>query len=95
MALDNPDLDVVTLKFLENSLRIRGVNDAITGSAQPQITRQSLAGVTLNVPPLAAQKEYENVLKPVREAKTSNGIHLAHLDTLFASLQTRAFAGEL
>lgn len=42
MALDDPDRSMVTPGYLEWVLRLRGLADSITGSAQPQITRQSL-----------------------------------------------------
>src|SRR5439155_6471090 len=57
MALDDLDETVVMLKFVGWSLEARGLEDTITGSAQPQITRTSLEIVELPIPPLAEQQE--------------------------------------
>ena len=95
MALDNLDTDVVTLSYMEQALRVRGVDDAITGSAQPQITRQSLGGVKVLVPPVDLQREFEMRVERLRSAQPKLQSHAHELDTLFASLQSRAFAGEL
>jgi hypothetical protein len=38
-------------------LEARGLEDTITGSAQPQITRTSLESVELSIPPLSEQQE--------------------------------------
>ena len=49
MALDDLD-DSVHQKFLYYVLKNRGFNDVITGSAQPQITRDGLSKIILNIP---------------------------------------------
>lgn len=56
MALDELDENVVNLYYLHFTLAKRGLNDTITGSAQPQITRESLSSVVVNLPPLDEQK---------------------------------------
>lgn len=62
MALDDLDESAVDLKFLYYTLQRRGLSDSITGSAQPQITRQSLEGVTIPLPPLSEQKRIAGIL---------------------------------
>jgi type I restriction enzyme S subunit len=47
------------------------------------------------VPPLDLQHRFVSVMKIVERQKASMQAHLAELDTLFASLQSRAFRGEL
>jgi len=50
MALDELDSDLYDLKYIFYALLARGVKDTISGTAQPQITRESLARVTLPIP---------------------------------------------
>lgn len=56
MALDDLSKDV-DIKYLYYYLTNRGLNDVITGSAQPQIVRQSLEKVFVEYPELVTQKE--------------------------------------
>lgn len=49
MALDNLS-EKVDLKFLYYVLKNRGFSDTITGSAQPQITRENLRKVSFHIP---------------------------------------------
>ncbi len=62
MALDELDEDRVDQKFLFYALNQRGLNDVITGSAQPQITRQSLSSVEIPLPPLEEQRRIAAIL---------------------------------
>ena len=61
MALDNLS-DDVDIKYLYYYLLNRGLSDVITGSAQPQIVRQSLDKVIVEYPSLSKQKEIRNIL---------------------------------
>src|SRR5690554_4311494 len=56
MALDGQPTTLVGLKFLYFALKARGLEDTISGSAQPQITGKGLSEVRLPLPPLAEQK---------------------------------------
>jgi type I restriction enzyme, S subunit len=56
MALDDLDEDVVSLKYAYHALRSRGFADVVTGSAQPQITRESLRVVEFPLAPLIEQQ---------------------------------------
>jgi type I restriction enzyme S subunit len=95
MALDNPDPQRITIEYLESVLKMRSMADTISGTAQPQITRQNLQHVTLPVPPLSLQQEYARRIAAVETLKTSQRASLQDMDALFASLQHRAFRGEL
>jgi restriction endonuclease S subunit len=95
MALDDPDISRITIEFLEWVLRVRTVDDTITGSAQPQITRQNLKGVTIPIPPLALQTEFANRVAEIREMEAAQAQSRARLDDTFKSLLHRAFNGEL
>ncbi len=56
MALDGQRVDLIGLSFLYHALAARGLQDTISGSAQPQITGKGLSEVRLPLPPLAEQK---------------------------------------
>lgn len=56
MALDNRPTNYLNIKYLKYSLQARGLQDTISGSAQPQITKQGLEKVQIPLPPLAEQK---------------------------------------
>ena len=45
--------------------------------------------------PLDLQHRFAAIVQSVEQQKTSQRAHLAELDTLFASLQSRAFRGDL
>jgi len=62
MALDSLDQNKVSQRFLFYALSNRGLRDSITGTAQPQITRQSLEKVEIPLPPLEEQKRIAAIL---------------------------------
>ncbi|MDZ7762392.1 MAG: hypothetical protein U5L00_19355 [Desulfovermiculus sp.] len=47
------------------------------------------------VPPLDLQRRFATIVESVERQKARMRAHLAELDALFASLQSRAFNGEL
>ena len=47
------------------------------------------------VPPLDLQRRFAAVVESIEEQKARQRAHLAELNTLFASLQARAFRGDL
>ena len=49
----------------------------------------------LLVPPLDDQKGFTTLVKTMDRQKAAHRAHLVELDTLFASLQSRAFRDEL
>ncbi len=95
MALDNPDPKRITIEYLAAVLRMRSMADTISGTAQPQITRQNLQHVTLPLPPIPLQRKFARRVTAVEALKTAQRASLAELDALFATLQHRAFRGEL
>lgn len=72
MALDELPENLITQKYLYYALKARGLDDAISGSAQPQITRQGLSVVNLRIAPLAEQQQIAQKLDEL----------LAQVDTL-------------
>lgn len=81
MALDNlsPEID---LHYLYYYLMTRGLSDAITGSAQPQIVRQSLQKVEISYPSLDEQRRIAAVLDKVSDMIAKRREQLDKLDEL-------------
>lgn len=65
MALDAISTDVVVPAYLYYALKHRGLADVVSGSAQPQITRASLASVSIPLPPLSDQGRIAALLTSV------------------------------
>jgi type I restriction enzyme, S subunit len=64
-----------------------------TGIASINMTQ--LKGFPLLIPPIALQQEFARRVEAIAQLKTTHRESLAQLDDLFASLQHRAFRGEL
>ena len=72
-----------------------GFRDLTTSATIAHLTGVKLKRLPCPRPPLELQHRYAAIVKSVEEQKTSQRAHLAELDTLFASLQSRAFRGDL
>ena len=56
---------------------------------------KSLRTLPVLVPPPDLQRRFATVVESVEQQKACQRAHLAELNTLFASLQSRAFSGDL
>lgn len=95
MALNDLDSTKVELDYMATMLRMRGVSEAITGAAQPQITRAKLSPVLIPLPPLSKQTRFSRITKAIADRRATLQEHANGLDRLFASTQHRAFIGNL
>lgn len=84
MALDDLSSEV-DLHYLYYYLSARGLSDVITGSAQPQIVRQSLNKVRIVYPSLAQQHQIVTVLDKVTNLISQRRAQLDKLDLLVKS----------
>ncbi|MGF0312485.1 restriction endonuclease subunit S [Rhodococcus sp. IEGM1428] len=82
MALDDLDTRRVDTRFLVRALTPEILRKAITGSAQPQITRESLRSVSLRLPPLDEQRRIAAILDQADALRAKRRQVLTHLDTL-------------
>jgi type I restriction enzyme, S subunit len=64
-------------------------------SLQPNMSTKQLGGMLIPIPPLPLQLRFVSIVEAIEKQKARLKAHLAELDTLFASLQSRAFQGEL
>ena len=51
--------------------------------------------IPIPLPPLDLQRRFAAIVESVEHQKARQRAHLAELDTLFASLQSHAFRGDL
>jgi type I restriction enzyme S subunit len=80
----------LTMPFIREQLRKRSTGSTVTG-----IRSKEFKQVLVPVPTLHMQAQFSAVVESVTQQKARLKAHLAELDTLFASLQSRAFNGEL
>lgn len=80
----------LTMPFVLRQLRQRSTGSTVTG-----IRSKEFKKVNLPTPPLPLQQRFARIVESVERQKTRLRAHLAELDALFASLQHRAFRGEL
>lgn len=81
MALDDLSPEV-NLRYLYYYLLARGLSDTITGSAQPQIVRQSLEKVVIDYPQLEEQRRIAALLDRVSDLIAKRRAQLDKLDLL-------------
>jgi len=87
-----PDVDV---EYLAHSLRFARLNQYASQSGQPLVSGTRIYPVQILVPSLPLQREFAQRMQAVEQLKMGHLASLSELDTLFASLQHRAFRGEL
>jgi type I restriction enzyme S subunit len=73
----------------------RMAHDLMQGQTRVRISMGRLRGLEVPLPPLDLQREFARRITAVEKLKTAQRAALAELDALFASLQHRAFRGEL
>jgi type I restriction enzyme S subunit len=73
--------------------QIRAISRTTNGTFK--VNQAGLANVVIHIPALRAQLEFVAEVRKIKDAIAKNEVHLAHLDELFASLQHRAFTGQL
>lgn len=95
----SPDVKTISPVFLNCLLRLpqmRAITKAKSKTAtMTTIDQQSLCSIELPLPPIELQREFSGRLRAMEKLKTAQRASLAELDALFASLQHRAFRGEL
>ncbi|MDB5863479.1 MAG: hypothetical protein JWO70_1285 [Betaproteobacteria bacterium] len=89
--------DPATVEFVRNWLSFlqKSLEDAAPESAQKNINLALLRNLLVPLPPIEVQHEFASRVDAVERLKTAHRASLRELDTLFVSLQHRAFRGEL
>ena len=89
----DPDSTMYLFQFLKFSYhRLRGES---RGGNQENLNMRIVRRFPVPMPPLDVQQRYATIAKSIEQQRICQIAHLAELDTLFASLQSRAFRGDL
>ena len=81
---------LAAMRSLKSTIISRGASTTL-----PILKKSSFEQLTIAVPPLPLQQTFAIRIQAIESLKTTHRAALAELDALFASLQQRAFAGEL
>jgi len=85
----------VDVEYLHRALRHYDFGPYISGSTRAKLNQAQLNKARLALPPPDLQHRFAEIVQSVERQKARQRIHLVELDTLFASLQSRAFRGDL
>jgi type I restriction enzyme S subunit len=100
MIASTPDQRQILPAFLQHVwasalVRSQILTGARTTNGTFKVNQKVLSGIKFPNPPLDLQRRFATIVEAVEKQKDRLRAHLAELDTLFASLQHRAFNGEL
>ena len=73
----------------------RLVQSASTNSMKGMVSKSVFSCISVPIPPISLQNRFATVAESIERQKALQRAHLAELDTLFTSLQSRAFRGDL
>ncbi|AZZ57191.1 restriction endonuclease subunit S [Rathayibacter iranicus] len=90
-----PINDRLTSDYIFAWLNAFDLASITSGSSVPQLNKQDLAPLLFPLPSRADQLQFSARIGPVELARTRSQLSLAIADKLFASLQKRAFRGEI
>ena len=99
LVLLRPTKSSISSRYLCHLLSASSLRQKIksleTGVALKQLPIRSLKKISLIVPPVDLQRRFAVIVESIEQQKANQRAHLEELDTLFASLQSRAFRGDL
>ena len=86
--------------YVENFINSPGGRRSLIGTSRTTsglntISVSKVRGSEIQLPSLDLQHRFAAIVESIDEQRTSQRAHLSELDTLFASLQSRAFRGDL
>ncbi len=94
-----PHPDEMSSLFLAKTFSIEPMKRHLEGLSQgvtmSNLNRTMIEGLKVGYPPIEHQRSFAKIVESIEHQKASQQTHLAELDTLFASLQSRAFRGNL
>ena len=85
MALDDLNEEICNKKYLYYYLKNYDMNEVISGSAQPQITRQGLKRIIVKLYNLDKQKEIVNILDRIQEIMDLRKKQIEEIEELIKS----------
>ena len=81
--------------FLQHPIARRYLERSAKGAIMSGLNMGIIKAMPIPLPPPALQRRFAAIVDSIEQQKAKQRAHLAELDTLFASLQSRAFRGEL
>lgn len=81
--------------YLNSSIGRWKISGITIEATRARFSLSDFKKIKIEIPPLSLQKEFAERVEAVEELKKSHRASLSELDALFASLQHRAFKGEL
>ena len=81
--------------FLEHPIARRYLERSAKGAIMSGLNMRIIKALPIPAAPLDLQRRFAAIVRSVEQQKSRQRAHLTELDTLFASLQARAFRGEL
>jgi type I restriction enzyme S subunit len=81
--------------FLRHPIALRYLRQTAKGAIMSGLNMGLIERMPVPLPPITLQREFARRVAAVEKLKTAQRAALAELDALFASLQHRAFCGEL
>ncbi|WP_280202802.1 MULTISPECIES: restriction endonuclease subunit S [Nocardia] len=90
-----PHQGQLCLEFLYAWFERLDLNSLVSGSSVPQLNKKDLAPLAIPIPPYELQLVFAARVNNIELIRSRHRANVAELDTLFASLQSRAFRGEL
>ena len=81
--------------FLRHPIAQKYLSQTAKGAIMSGLNMGLIKGMPVPLPPIELQREFARRVTAVERLKTAHRASLAELDALFATLQHRAFRGEL
>ena len=82
-------------QLLNNPCMVSMALQLVRGQTRGRISLGRLKELQIHLPPMELQLRFAAIVRSVEQQKARQRAHLSELDTLFASLQSRAFRGDL
>ncbi len=96
MRVDMTKVDAIYVCWLlNNPCTVSMALQLVRGQTRGRISLGRLKELQIHLSPLDIQHRFAAIVKSVEHQKASQRTHMAELDTLFASLQSRTFRGDL
>lgn len=88
-------LQPIETTYLVHALAAANLNQYANRAAQPLISGGRIYPTRIMMPPVELQRRFADAIASIQKLQVQSRNHLSELDNLFASLQSRAFRGEL
>ena len=100
VAILRPNMETINPFFLSLFLNLesggqRQIAKLQYGQTKPGLNFEQIKSFQIPIPPISLQEEFVRRIESIEQLKTTHRESLAQLNALFASLQHRAFRGEL